>query len=117
MSRKGSPQAGRRTPPRIGQRGCFARLSCGRIGPAKETRPGEDMEVRWGAALKRRLALTVAATCVLAVAALPEAASAVLSGTNGRIVFVSGRAPFDNANGKLYLRLTTGSFGGSPTTA
>jgi Tol biopolymer transport system component len=48
---------------------------------------------------------------------LPQTAGAVLSGTNGRIVFVSGRAPFDNANGKLYLRLTTGSFGGSPTTA
>jgi Tol biopolymer transport system component len=75
------------------------------------------MDAYRGARLRRRLALTIAAICLVAAAAIPEAASAVLSGTNGRIVFVSGRAPFSNAEGKLYLRLTTGSFGGPPTTA
>jgi dipeptidyl aminopeptidase/acylaminoacyl peptidase len=75
------------------------------------------MEGHWGARRKRRLALTIATIGLVALAALPEAAGAVLSGTNGRIVFASGRAPFDNANGKLYLRLTSGSLGGPPTTA
>jgi hypothetical protein len=58
--------------------------------------------------------LTIAAICLVAVAVLPQAASAVLSGTNGRIVFSSGRVGPDNGNAKLFLRLTTGSTGFPP---
>jgi Tol biopolymer transport system component len=53
---------------------------------------------------------------VLALAAalgLPAAAGAVLGGTNGRIVFVSGRSPAANdGEAKVYLRTTIGSTGG-----
>ena len=42
--------------------------------------------------------------------ALPAAASAVLSGANGRIAYVSGRG-FTDAQAKVYLRIATGSFG------
>ncbi len=70
------------------------------------------MNASKGAAPRRRLGLTMATICLVAVVALPEAASAVLSGANGRILFVSGRIGPDNANGKLFLRLTSGSFGG-----
>jgi Tol biopolymer transport system component len=62
----------------------------------------------------------IAAACVAGVSALPDTADAVLSGTNGNIVFVSGRGtPPDNGNAKLFLRLTFGGPGGSalPPTA
>jgi Tol biopolymer transport system component len=61
--------------------------------------------------------MMMATACLLAVVALPDAASAVLSGANGRIVFSSGRIGPDNGNAKLFLRLTTGSFGGPPLPA
>jgi Tol biopolymer transport system component len=62
----------------------------------------------------------IAAACAVGVSALPETADAVLSGTNGNIVFVSGRGtPSDNGNAKLYLRRTFSGTGGSaiPATA
>jgi hypothetical protein len=72
------------------------------------------MEAHWGARRRRRLALTIATICLAALAVLPAAASAVLSGTNGRIVFASGRVGPDNGNAKLFLRLTTGTLGFPP---
>jgi len=75
------------------------------------------MNAHEGPRPRRRLALTIAAICLTAAVALPEAASAVLSGANGRIAFVSGRIGPDNANGKIFLRLTSGSFGGTPLPA
>jgi Tol biopolymer transport system component len=53
-------------------------------------------------------AVLVASLAVLLV--LPATASAVLSGANGRIAYVSGRG-FTDAKAKLYLRVATGSFG------
>jgi hypothetical protein len=74
------------------------------------------MDACWGTALKRRLGLIAAAICLVALAALPEAASAVLSGTNGRIVFTSARDPFTTATSQLYLRPTSSSGGpGGPS--
>jgi Tol biopolymer transport system component len=70
------------------------------------------MEAHWGARLKGRLALTIAAICLVAAAVLPEAASAVLSGTNGRILFTSARDPFTTATSQFYLRPTFSSSGG-----
>jgi Ca2+-binding RTX toxin-like protein len=46
------------------------------------------------------------------MAVLPPAAGAVLSGTNGRIVFVSARDPATTDTAKLFLRPTIGSVGG-----
>ncbi len=58
----------------------------------------------------RVLASAVALATVLA---FPAAASAVLGGTNGRIVFVSGRSPAaSDAQAKIYLRTMVGSSGG-----
>ena len=54
-----------------------------------------------------RLALVVAAAALMV---LPAVASAVLSGANGRIVYISGRGVTD-AKAKLYLRVAAGSFG------
>ena len=58
----------------------------------------------------RKLLLAVTAV-VLAMAGLTASAGAVLSGTNGRIVLVSGRGAPSDATAKLYLRPTTGSIG------
>jgi len=69
------------------------------------------MDAERGAGLKSRLALTIAAICLVALAALPEAASAVLSGTNGRIIVTSARDPFTTATSQLYLRPTSSSGG------
>ena len=55
--------------------------------------------------------LAIAALC-LAAAALPPAAGAVLSGTNGRIVFTSARDPFTTATSQLFLRPTFAGTGG-----
>ncbi len=53
------------------------------------------------------------ALALVAVLGLPAAASAVLGGTNGRIVFASGRSPASgDTEAKLYLRTTIGSTGG-----
>lgn len=62
--------------------------------------------------LALRLALLAAAVALLA---LPAIASAVLSGANGRIVYISGRGVTD-AKAKLYLRVAAGSFGIGPNT-
>ena len=70
------------------------------------------MDAHRGAALRRRLAFSIAAIALVALAALPEAASAVLSGTNGRIVFTSARDPFTTATSQLFLRPTFSSAGG-----
>jgi Tol biopolymer transport system component len=58
---------------------------------------------RWG--------VVIAAACVAAAVALPQTAGAVLSGVNGRIVFVSGRGETNDNTAKLYLRPTIGSVG------
>jgi hypothetical protein len=60
-----------------------------------------------------RFAFATKAVFLVALAALlalPAPASAVLSGANGRIAYVSGRG-FTDAQAKLYLRVATGSFG------
>ena len=57
----------------------------------------------------RRLAIGLA---LIALLALPAPAGAVLSGTNGRIVYIS-RPPFGNT--KLFLRGVTGSTGAGST--
>ncbi len=67
----------------------------------------------------RRIAV-VAVLLLVVLTALPATASAVLSGTNGRIVFASGRASpdGDDSQAKLYLRTVTSSSGAgtvSPT--
>src|SRR4051812_41648445 len=55
---------------------------------------------------------TIAAVIAVAlVAVLPASAGAVLSGTNGRIAFTSGRAGGDS-QAQIYLRTTIGSAGG-----
>jgi Tol biopolymer transport system component len=61
---------------------------------------------------KRRWGLAIAAIACAATAALPPAAGAVLSGTNGRIVFTSARDPFTTATSQLYLRPTFSGVGG-----
>jgi Ca2+-binding RTX toxin-like protein len=64
-------------------------------------------------ARSRRWGLLIAAACLAAAVALPQTAGAVLSGVNGRIVFVSGRgaaAGNDNTS-KLFLRPALGSIG------
>src|SRR3954465_13781639 len=53
------------------------------------------------------------ALALAAVLALPASAGAVLSGTNGRIVFIDGPA-FGNT--QLYLRSVTSSTGAGPRT-
>jgi Tol biopolymer transport system component len=63
----------------------------------------------------RRVAVAVLAASA-ALAALPSSAGAVLSGTNGRIAFTSGRASGD-AQAQLYLRTTIGSQGGGTLSA
>jgi Tol biopolymer transport system component len=55
--------------------------------------------------------VVIVALCFAAMAALPPAAGAVLSGINGRIVFSSGRGQADDSTSKLYLRPTIGSAG------
>jgi Tol biopolymer transport system component len=57
-----------------------------------------------------RIALATAAAALLL---LPSIAGAVLSGANGRIVYISGRGVTD-AKAKLYLRVAAGSFGLGP---
>lgn len=60
-----------------------------------------------------RIAIATKLAAVLAFAVLlvlPSVAGAVLSGANGRIVYVSGRG-FTDAQAKLYLRVASGSFG------
>jgi Tol biopolymer transport system component len=57
----------------------------------------------------RRFAVAVLLLALFA--ALPSTAGAVLSGTNGRIAFTSGRAMGDN-QAQIYLRTTIGSAGG-----
>jgi hypothetical protein len=59
----------------------------------------------------RRRELVIAAVCLAAIVALPETAGAVLSGTNGRIVLVSGRDQPSDATAKLYLRPAFGGVG------
>jgi len=84
-------------------------------GGASDDGTGDRRATRgWRTGLAAAIAIAVAA-----VAALPQAADAVLSGTNGRIVFSSGRVGPDNSQAKLFLRLTSGSFGGPalPSTA
>jgi Tol biopolymer transport system component len=61
---------------------------------------------------KRHWGVGIAALCLAAMAALPPAAGAVLSGTNGRIVFTSARDPFTTATSQLYLRPTFSGTGG-----
>src|SRR3954463_16358067 len=53
----------------------------------------------------------VAVLALALFAALPSSAGAVLSGTNGRIAFTSGRAMGDD-KAQIYLRTTIGSAGG-----
>jgi len=54
---------------------------------------------------------------VAAMSALPESADAVLSGTNGNIVFASGRGEANDNTAKLYLRRTFSGTGGPATSA
>jgi Tol biopolymer transport system component len=61
---------------------------------------------------KRRWGLAIATITCAATAALPSPAAAVLSGTNGRIVFTSARDPFTTATSQLYLRPTFSGSGG-----
>src|SRR5829696_2090071 len=61
---------------------------------------------------KRNWGVGIAALCLAAIGALPPAAGAVLSGTNGRIVFTSARDPFTTATSQLYLRPTFSGTGG-----
>jgi dipeptidyl aminopeptidase/acylaminoacyl peptidase len=60
---------------------------------------------------KTRWGLLLIAALLAALAALPQTASAVLSGVNGRIVFVSGRGQANDDTAKLFLRPTIGSIG------
>src|SRR5829696_1474435 len=59
-----------------------------------------------------RMGLLIAAACLAALVALPATAGAVLSGTNGRIVFTRARDPFTTATSQLYLRPTFSGTGG-----
>src|SRR3954464_7600503 len=54
---------------------------------------------------------TVVLLALAFLAALPATAGAVLSGTNGRIAFTSGRTMDDN-HAQIFLRTTIGSAGG-----
>ena len=56
------------------------------------------------------LAKLVFIVSLAALMVLPSIASAVLSGANGRIVYVSGRG-YGDAQAKLYLRTASGSLG------
>lgn len=60
---------------------------------------------------------TVFLLSLVGALAVPAVAHAVLSGTNGRILFASGRAGAngDDSQAKLYLRTTIGSTGGGST--
>ena len=60
---------------------------------------------------------TLLVLCLAAALAVPAVAHAVLSGTNGRILFASGRGGPDgnDSQAKLYLRTTIGSVGGGST--
>ena len=60
---------------------------------------------------------TLLVLCSAAALAVPAVAHAVLSGTNGRILFASGRGGPDgnDSQAKLYLRTTIGSVGGGST--
>jgi hypothetical protein len=86
-------------------------MSCRGVGAWKR-----EEGVRGRHRTRGRRALLAVVLALAVAAALPQAASAVLSGANGRILFVSGRVGPDNDNGKLFLRLTSGTFGGPPTT-
>jgi Tol biopolymer transport system component len=61
--------------------------------------------------MSRRLAL-VALTIVASMVAMTEAAGAVLSGTNGRIAFTSGREGADDSKAQIYIRTMIGTAGG-----
>jgi Tol biopolymer transport system component len=67
--------------------------------------------------LRGTLFRTLLMACLAAALAVPAVAHAVLSGTNGRILFASGRASAngDDSQAKLYLRTTIGSTGGGAT--
>ena len=54
----------------------------------------------------------IAVLLFAAFIALPQTAGAVLSGTNGRIVFTSARDPFTTATSQLFLRPTFSGVGG-----
>ena len=58
---------------------------------------------------RSRRGLLIAAVCLAALAALPETAGAVLSGENGRIVFVQGPT---GGNAQLFLLPIPSSIGG-----
>ena len=62
---------------------------------------------------RSRPGLIVALLCLMAMAALPQSAGAVLSGINGRIVMVSGRGATagDDTTSKLFLRTAFGGQG------
>jgi Bacterial Ig domain/WD40-like Beta Propeller Repeat len=66
-----------------------------------------------------RAGTAVVAVAVVATAlwALPATAGAVLSGTNGNIVFASGRGEANDTTAKLYLRRTFSSTGGPATSS
>lgn len=59
----------------------------------------------------RRLAIA-ALTLAVTTVAMAEVAAAVLPGTNGRILLVSGRGAPNDATAKLFMRPTIGSVGG-----
>jgi Tol biopolymer transport system component len=60
---------------------------------------------------RRRIAVALTAFCLVGLVALAEQASAVLSGTNGRILFISGRGEASDATAKPYLRTVTSGVG------
>jgi Tol biopolymer transport system component len=64
-----------------------------------------------GTRARRARCAALATVALAALAALPTSAFGVLSGTNGRIAFTSGRAQGDNL-AQIYLRTTIGSTGG-----
>jgi Tol biopolymer transport system component len=68
-----------------------------------------------GRATPMRSRIAVVAALAL-LAALPSTAGAVLSGTNGRIAFTSGRTMDDN-HAQIFLRTTIGSAGGGTISA
>src|SRR3954454_10952137 len=64
-----------------------------------------------GTRARRARCAALVVLALAALAALPTEAFGVLSGTNGRIAFTSGRAQGDNL-AQIYLRTTIGSAGG-----
>ena len=62
-----------------------------------------------------RRGFVLAVVCLAALMALPEMASAVLEGRNGRILFVSGRGEANDNTAKLYLRRPFGGVNPIPS--